>query len=108
MAVAGPRPHTRARSIDLSHRRGRKEVVNEMPLQRWREEKASSWVYRVVADAEPDVQHATLFRALGKASDEQADIIARDIPDSDGKPSFRPTLRLHVVASLVRVFGPKR
>ncbi|HXC51718.1 MAG TPA: VIT1/CCC1 transporter family protein [Candidatus Limnocylindrales bacterium] len=82
--------------------------MNETALERWREEKASSWVYRIVADAEPDLNHATLFRALAKASDDQAEIIARDIPASDGPPSFRPTPRLKLVAILVRLLGPKR
>ena len=82
--------------------------MNESALERWHEEQASSWVYRIVADAEPDIDHATLFRALARASDDQSEIIARDIPASDGPPVFRPTLRLRVVALLVRILGPKR
>ena len=82
--------------------------MNETALERWQEEQGSSWVYRIVADAEPDPRHATLFRALAQAADEQAAIIAKEIPAADGPPAFRPTPRLRIVAFLVRVLGPKR
>lgn len=80
--------------------------MGESALDRWREEKASSWVYREVAGAEPDEKHATLFRALAHASDQQAGIIAKDVPASHLE--FRPTLRLRIVAVLVRTLGPRR
>ncbi|MFN2377250.1 MAG: VIT1/CCC1 transporter family protein [Candidatus Binatia bacterium] len=77
-------------------------------LERWNEEKASTWVYGVVAGAEPDAARAALFRALAQAAETQAAIIARDIPPTELPAEFRPTLRLHVVAALIRLFGPKR
>lgn len=80
--------------------------MNESALERWTEEQASSWVYRVVADAEPDAKKADLFRSLAGASDQQAAIIARDIPAGQVPSQFRPTLRLKVVAALVRTVGP--
>lgn len=80
--------------------------MGDSALERWREEKASSWVYREVADAEPDEKHATLFRALACASDQQAGIIAKDVPSS--QLVFHPTLRLRLVALLVRTLGPRR
>jgi VIT1/CCC1 family predicted Fe2+/Mn2+ transporter len=81
---------------------------HEPPLERWLEEKASSWMYRIVADVEAAPVRAGLFRALADAADEQADIIARDIPPAQQPPRFHPTPRLRIVAALVRLFGPKR
>lgn len=82
--------------------------MSESAIERWNEEKASSWMYRVVAEAEPDPRLADMFRNLGAAADHQAAIIARDIAAPDLPSAFAPTLRLRVVASLVRVFGPRR
>ncbi len=82
--------------------------MGESAFERWHEEKASSWVYHVVAGVEPDATRAALFRALAGASDEQAEIIAREIPPEQAARGFRPTPRLRVVASLVRTLGPKR
>ena len=82
--------------------------MSESALDRWQEEKASTWVYEVVACAEPDANRAALFRALAVAAEQQAAIIARDIPGGEPPGPFRPTLRLRVVASLIRAFGPRR
>ncbi|HEY2774183.1 MAG TPA: VIT1/CCC1 transporter family protein [Candidatus Binatia bacterium] len=81
---------------------------SEPPLERWLDEQASSWVYRIVADEEPEQRRAGLFRALAAASDEQAAIIAAEIPDSQKPLRFRPTPRLRIVAFLVRLLGPRR
>lgn len=82
--------------------------MSESPLDRWNEEKASTWVYEVVAREEPDPRLSALFRSLAVAADAQADIIARDIPASGLPSAFRPTLRLRIVAALVRALGPRR
>lgn len=78
----------------------------ETAIDRWRDEKASTWVYEVVAQAEPDATKAAMFRALAQAADTQAAIIAREL---DGPPApFEPTLRIRLVAALVRRLGPER
>ena len=82
--------------------------MSESALERWQEEKASSWVYRVVAEAEPDPRRAALFVSLAGAADHQADIIARDIPVGRGGIEFVPTPRLRLVATIVRALGPER
>ncbi len=82
--------------------------MSETALERWNEEKASTWVYEVVARAEPDARLASMFRALAVASESQARIIARDIPEAELPAGFRPTLRLRLVAMLVRALGPRR
>jgi vacuolar iron transporter family protein len=82
--------------------------MSETPLERWREEKASSWVYRIVAEVEPDEGHAEMFRCLADAADGQAVIIAREVAPADVAAGYSPTPRLRLVAALVRTLGPKR
>jgi VIT1/CCC1 family predicted Fe2+/Mn2+ transporter len=82
--------------------------VSESALQRWTEEKASSWLYEVVARAEPDAGKAALFRALATASDSQAEIIRRELGGGTSFEPFRPTLRLRFVALVVAALGPRR
>jgi hypothetical protein len=38
-------------------------------LESWREEKQSAWLYRELADCEPDPRIAELFRALAAAAE---------------------------------------
>lgn len=83
-------------------------MSDESALDRWQEEKASSWVYRVVAEVEPDPKRAALFVALAGAADQQADIIARDIPAEEVVGEFVPTARLRIVAAIIRTIGPGR
>ncbi len=82
--------------------------MSESALERWTDEKASSWVYESVARAEPDATKAALFRSLAVASEQQAEIIRRELGDGASFGVFRPTLRLRMVAALVGVLGPKR
>lgn len=79
--------------------------MSESAFERWWEEVASAWVYEIVASAEDSPTRADLFRSLAAAARQQAAIIARDI---DGSPVFTPSLRLKLVASLVRLLGPRR
>jgi vacuolar iron transporter family protein len=82
--------------------------MSQSAHERWTDEKASSWVYEIVARAEPDAANAALFRALAVASDEQAEIIRRELGDGASFDAFRPTLRLRLVAALVALLGPRR
>jgi VIT1/CCC1 family predicted Fe2+/Mn2+ transporter len=82
--------------------------MSESAHERWTDEKASSWVYEVVARAEPDPGKAALFRALAVASDEQAEIIRRELGEGATFREFRPALRHRIVAAFVSLLGPKR
>jgi vacuolar iron transporter family protein len=82
--------------------------MGESAHERWSDEKGSSWVYESVARAEPDPAKAALFRALAVASDEQAEIIRRELGEGEPFAAFRPSLRLRLIAALVSVFGPRR
>ena len=69
----------------------------------WLEEKQSAWLYRQVAQAEPDARMRQLFLTLADAADEQAAIWSHQTPGS-----FTPTLRARIVGALLRYFPPKR
>lgn len=69
----------------------------------WLEEKQSAWLYRQVAQAEPDARMRQLFITLADAADEQAAIWSRQAPNS-----FTPTLRARLIVVLLRYFPPKR
>lgn len=79
------------------------------PLESWREEKRSAWLYRVVAECERGTSRAALFAELAQAAEDQADIWLRVVTE-DGAPApapFRPDLRTRVVAGLTRLFRPR-
>ncbi|MDQ2694457.1 MAG: VIT1/CCC1 transporter family protein [Pseudomonadota bacterium] len=73
--------------------------------RRWREEMESAWLYRQVADAEPDPANSRLFRALARASETQAAVVARGLGPL---PDFRPSWRARLVAAIVRRLTPAR
>ena len=58
-------------------------------LQRWRSEKTASYLSSAVAASEPDAKRAALFRQMADAADEQAGILAKDLP---AVPPFAPFL----------------
>jgi VIT1/CCC1 family predicted Fe2+/Mn2+ transporter len=78
-------------------------------LESWREEKQSAYLYRLVSDLEAGTSRETLFRSLGKAAEEQALIWEGKIrKEGGGEPlAYRPDFRTHVVAFLLRTFGPR-
>ena len=71
-------------------------------LDSWHHEKESAWLYRQVAAAEADPRKSALFRALAQAAEEQALKWQRGA----AARVFRPSLRAHVVARLLKVFPP--
>jgi VIT1/CCC1 family predicted Fe2+/Mn2+ transporter len=73
------------------------------PYESWYHERESAWLYRVVADAEPDPRHQQLFRALAASAEEQANHWAQAASPGD----FRPQARAKIVAWLVRRLGPR-
>jgi len=70
---------------------------------RWNSEMQAVWLYRVVAEAEPDPARRTTFAALGDAAERQA----REYLTGDGW-TFRPSARSRLVAQVVRRVGPRR
>ncbi len=76
----------------------------EDTLSRWQAEKTAAFLSGAVAAAEPDAKKAALFRDMAKAAQDQAAILARDLRPV---PAFTPSLRARLIASLVRIFGPR-
>jgi vacuolar iron transporter family protein len=82
-----------------------------MNIDSWYHEKESAWLYRQVAAAEPDPHKQRLFTQLAGAAEEQAakwetssHTTARA---SAGGRLFVPSLRARIVASLLRLLGPR-
>jgi VIT1/CCC1 family predicted Fe2+/Mn2+ transporter len=76
---------------------------------RWRSEKQAAWIYRVLADLEPDPAKSKMFAALSGAAEEQASILLGDVRAAGAQePSFAPSARARLVAALTRRFGPRR
>jgi vacuolar iron transporter family protein len=77
----------------------------------WYHEKESAWLYRQVAAAEPDPHKQRLFTQLAGAAEEQAakwEVSSQRTarPAAPGRV-FVPSLRARVVASLLRLLGPR-
>lgn len=75
----------------------------------WREEMASAWLYRIVAQCEAGTARAGLFESLAKAAEEQAQMWVAEM-HKRGEPvpaHFRPDLRTRLVGALTRVFKPR-
>jgi VIT1/CCC1 family predicted Fe2+/Mn2+ transporter len=75
-------------------------------LDSWREEKQSAWLYRALADCEPDARIADLFRALATAAEGQADTWRGE--SGTAPPAFTPSTRARITAMLARRLGPRR
>ncbi len=73
-------------------------------LERWRSEKTAAFLSGAVASAEPDPAKAVLFRQMAAAAEEQAGILAKDLPEV---PAFTPSLRSRLTVFLIGVFGPR-
>lgn len=76
------------------------------PLESWFQERQSAWLYRQVAAAEPDARKRRLFESLAGAAEEQAEVWVRRL--GGASPGFQPSLRVKLVAALVRCGGPRR
>ena len=80
------------------------------PLNSWREEKQSAWLYRALALAEKDSRIAALFGSLAEAADAQS-LLWADMAAKAGQAlpaGFQPGSRARLVAALARRLGPRR
>ena len=73
-------------------------------LESWREEMQSAWLYRQLADCEPDPRIAGLFRSLATAAERQAETWQ----PPGGGTAFTPSARAKLAARLARRLGPRR
>jgi VIT1/CCC1 family predicted Fe2+/Mn2+ transporter len=74
-------------------------------LGSWREEKQSAWLYRELADCEPDARIAGLFRSLASAAEGQAERWRAQVRSP--LPEFVPGARARITARLARLLGPR-
>ena len=75
----------------------------------WREEMASAWLYRIVAQCEAGTTRAGLFAELAKAAEAQAQMWIAEM-QKRGEPvpqHFDPDLRTRLVGALTRIFKPR-
>lgn len=73
----------------------------------WWEEKRSAYLYTVMAECEKNILHKKLFLDLNQAAEKQASIWENKIKEQQLPPPkpFKPNLRTHIIATLVRFFG---
>jgi len=79
-------------------------------LESWREEKRSSYLYRIVSDAESGTPRQILFLELAKAAEQQADLWLAEMKKAGVAPPahYSPDWRTRVVGRLVKWLGPRR
>ncbi len=78
-------------------------------VDNWKEEMQSAWLYRVIARVEKDPAKARLFCGLADGAEAQAGVWANKMREQGQEvpEEIRPTLRMHLVAAMVRRFGPR-
>ena len=71
---------------------------------RWHSEKTAAYLSGAVAAAESDPGKAVLFREMAQAAEDQAAILAKELPET---PAFAPGPRSRLTVWLIGVFGPR-
>jgi VIT1/CCC1 family predicted Fe2+/Mn2+ transporter len=79
-------------------------------LASWREEKQSSYLYRIVSDTESGTPRQILFLELAKAAEQQAELWVAEMKKGGAAPPahYVPDRRARVVGRLVQWLGPRR
>ncbi|MDR3478936.1 MAG: VIT1/CCC1 transporter family protein [Gammaproteobacteria bacterium] len=78
-------------------------------LDNWKEEKSSAYLYRIIAEKETNKVHQTLFLGLAAMAEEQASIWAEQLKKTNTpEPTLHPTLRIRMIAWLIKRFGARR
>jgi VIT1/CCC1 family predicted Fe2+/Mn2+ transporter len=73
-------------------------------LDNWYHERESAWLYRCVADCEPDQRRSRLFSSLASAAERQAERWEQTLKTT---PTFTPSVRARIVAWLLHRIGPR-
>src|SRR6201989_3006446 len=73
----------------------------------WQDEADAAYLYRLLADAEPDAKKSDLYRRLAAVADRHVPVWG-DLTREHGRAPkpFRPSARTRLLASLGRIFGP--
>ena len=76
--------------------------------EHWQDEADAAYLYRILADAEPDARKKDLYSRLAAVEDRHVRIWG-DLLARNGRPpsTFRPSSRARILAWLGRVVGPK-
>jgi VIT1/CCC1 family predicted Fe2+/Mn2+ transporter len=73
----------------------------------WQDEADAAYLYRLLADAEPDAKKSDLYRRLAEVEDRHVGIWGRLLREHGREPGkFRPSARTRLLATLGKVFGP--
>jgi VIT1/CCC1 family predicted Fe2+/Mn2+ transporter len=73
----------------------------------WQDEADAAYLYRLLADAEPDAKKSALYRRLAEVEDRHVEIWARLLRENGREPkAFRPSARTRLLARLGKIFGP--
>lgn len=75
----------------------------------WQEEKRSAYLYKIIAQREPDPNYSKMFKELGDAAEEQASIWEKNILTTGQiLPTYRPDLRTRIIAKLIQRWGARK
>src|SRR6266550_291250 len=73
----------------------------------WQDEADAAYLYRLLADAEPDAKKQDLYRRLAAVEDRHVEIWANLLREYGREPGrFSPSGRTRLLARLGGVFGP--
>jgi VIT1/CCC1 family predicted Fe2+/Mn2+ transporter len=73
----------------------------------WQDEADAAYLYRLLSDAEPDMQKKDLYRRLAEVEDRHVEVWGGLMREHGRSPkSFRPSARTRLLAGLGKVFGP--
>ena len=77
-------------------------------VHHWQDEADAAFLYRVLAEAEPEPKKRSLYERLAAVEDRHVAIWS-DLLTRNGRPPapFRPSARARVLAALGRAFGPR-
>src|SRR4030081_3912000 len=73
----------------------------------WQDEADAAYLYRVLADAEPDAKKKDIYRRLAEVEDRHLEIWAALLAQNGRSPgAHHPTARTRLLAFFGRLFGP--
>ncbi|MBA2564313.1 MAG: hypothetical protein H0V09_02665, partial [Gemmatimonadetes bacterium] len=74
--------------------------------QHWQDEADAAYLYRILADREPDPARRDIYRRLAAVEDRHVEVWGRVLAEREQGPrSFRPSTRARLLAFLGRTFG---